>query len=94
MKKRPSKSYTPGGSPSEPSLPRHVRKEDLPSLPTSGTRATSTPATAAKTQSITRRVFVYTPKHPSSLNQEITRVEKHIVKKELRVKTFFLVDMK
>ncbi|MBW0487778.1 hypothetical protein O181_027493 [Austropuccinia psidii MF-1] len=29
-----STSYTPGGSPSEPTLPRHVRPEESPSSPT------------------------------------------------------------
>ncbi|MBW0478714.1 hypothetical protein O181_018429 [Austropuccinia psidii MF-1] len=29
-KRRGSTSYTPGGSPSEPTLPRHVRPEELP----------------------------------------------------------------
>ncbi|MBW0561646.1 hypothetical protein O181_101361 [Austropuccinia psidii MF-1] len=79
-KNRSSIAHTPGGSPSEPSLPRHVRPEESPSSLTPGPRATSTPATEARTQSIPRRVFVSTPTHPSPLNQGIPRVEKPVVK--------------
>ncbi|MBW0515662.1 hypothetical protein O181_055377 [Austropuccinia psidii MF-1] len=43
--RRKSTSFTPGASPSEPTLPRHVRHEESPSSPTPGPRATSTPET-------------------------------------------------
>ncbi|MBW0499676.1 hypothetical protein O181_039391 [Austropuccinia psidii MF-1] len=88
-KRRSSTAYTPGGNPSEPSLPGHVRPEELPSSPKLGPRATSTPATESRTQFIPRRVFVNTPKHPSSLYQEITRVEKTVVK--IRAKDYSLI---
>ncbi|MBW0590150.1 hypothetical protein O181_129865 [Austropuccinia psidii MF-1] len=44
-KRREQTSYTPGASPSEPTLPRHVRPEDSPISPTPGPRETSTPRT-------------------------------------------------
>ncbi|MBW0470559.1 hypothetical protein O181_010274 [Austropuccinia psidii MF-1] len=40
--RRGSASYTPGGSPSEPTLPRNVRPEESPLSKTPGPRATST----------------------------------------------------
>ncbi|MBW0507372.1 hypothetical protein O181_047087 [Austropuccinia psidii MF-1] len=79
-KRRSSTTYTPGVSPSEPSLPRNFRPEESTLIPTPGPRATSTPATDARNTSIPRRVFVSTPTHPSPLYQEITRVEKPVVK--------------
>ncbi|MBW0494731.1 hypothetical protein O181_034446 [Austropuccinia psidii MF-1] len=88
-KRRSSTTYTPGGNPSEPSLPRHVRPEELLSSPTPVPRATSTPATESTTQSIPRRVFLSTPTHPSSLYQEITRVENTGVK--IRAKDYSLI---
>ncbi|MBW0469794.1 hypothetical protein O181_009509 [Austropuccinia psidii MF-1] len=75
-KRRESKSYTPGASPSEPSLPRHFR----PISPTPGPRATSTPETESRPSNILMRVFVSTPTHPSSLQQEIPRKERSLVK--------------
>ncbi|MBW0589877.1 hypothetical protein O181_129592 [Austropuccinia psidii MF-1] len=39
-KRREKTSYTPGASPSETTLPRHVRPEDSPISPTPGPRAT------------------------------------------------------
>ncbi|MBW0517833.1 hypothetical protein O181_057548 [Austropuccinia psidii MF-1] len=44
-KRRESASYTPGASPNEPSLPRHVRLEESPISPTPGPRSNSNPAT-------------------------------------------------
>ncbi|MBW0484827.1 hypothetical protein O181_024542 [Austropuccinia psidii MF-1] len=57
-KRRGSEFYTPGASASEPTLPSHVRPEESPSSPTPGPRATSTPATEARAQSIPRRIFL------------------------------------
>ncbi|MBW0527418.1 hypothetical protein O181_067133 [Austropuccinia psidii MF-1] len=59
--------YTPGASPSESTLPRHVRPEDSQISPTPGPRATSTTATEPRTQNISRRGFVTTPNNPSPL---------------------------
>ncbi|MBW0486911.1 hypothetical protein O181_026626 [Austropuccinia psidii MF-1] len=79
-KRRESTSYTPGASPNEPSLPRHVRPEESPISPTPGPRETSTPATESRPSNITRRFFVSTPTHPSPLKQEIPRKERSLVR--------------
>ncbi|MBW0485711.1 hypothetical protein O181_025426 [Austropuccinia psidii MF-1] len=89
VKEQSYTAYTPGGSPSEPSLPRPVRPETSPSLLIPGPRPTSTPATEARTQSIRRRVFASTPTHPRTLHQEITRFYNPIVK--LRDKYYNLI---
>ncbi|MBW0594191.1 hypothetical protein O181_133906, partial [Austropuccinia psidii MF-1] len=78
-KRRESTSYTPGASPNEYSLPRHVRPEESPISPTPGPRATSTPATESRPSNIPRKVFVSTPTHPSPLQQEIPRIETSVV---------------
>ncbi|MBW0498224.1 hypothetical protein O181_037939 [Austropuccinia psidii MF-1] len=88
-KRRGSTSYTPGGSPSEPTLPSHVRPEESPSSPTPGPRATSTPSTEARAQYIPRSVFVSTHTHPSPLQKEITRVEKPVAK--IRAKDYNVI---
>ncbi|MBW0540367.1 hypothetical protein O181_080082 [Austropuccinia psidii MF-1] len=79
-KRKEQTSYTPGASPSEPTLPRHVRPEDSPISPTPGPRATSFPATEPKPQNIPRRVFVTTPNNPSPLQKKATRQERPVVK--------------
>ncbi|MBW0577642.1 hypothetical protein O181_117357, partial [Austropuccinia psidii MF-1] len=79
-KRRESTSYTPGASPSEATLPRHVRPEESPISPTPGPRATSTPATEPRSSNVPRKVFVSTPTHPSPLHQEIPRQERSVVK--------------
>ncbi|MBW0573611.1 hypothetical protein O181_113326 [Austropuccinia psidii MF-1] len=79
-KRRGSTSYTPGASPSEPSLPRHFRPEESPISPTPVPRETSTPATESRPSNIPRIVFVLTPTHPSPLQQEIPRKERSVVK--------------
>ncbi|MBW0568057.1 hypothetical protein O181_107772 [Austropuccinia psidii MF-1] len=79
-KRREQTSYTPGASPSESTLPRHVRPEDSPISPTPGPRATSTPETEPRTQNIPRRVFVTTPNNPSPLQQKAPRQERPVVK--------------
>ncbi|MBW0584891.1 hypothetical protein O181_124606 [Austropuccinia psidii MF-1] len=55
-KRREQTSYTPGASPSEPTLPRNVRPEDSPISPTPGPRATSTPKTEQISQSIAKKI--------------------------------------
>ncbi|MBW0555717.1 hypothetical protein O181_095432 [Austropuccinia psidii MF-1] len=75
-KRRQSTSFTPGASPNEPSLPRHVRPEESPISQTPGPRATSTPATESRPPNTPRRVFVSTPTNPSPLQQEIPRKER------------------
>ncbi|MBW0576478.1 hypothetical protein O181_116193 [Austropuccinia psidii MF-1] len=74
---REQTSYTPGAIPSEPTLPRHVMPEDSPLSPTPGPRATSTPNTEQRSQSIPKKVFLTTPNHPSPFEVEkfIKRVE-------------------
>ncbi|MBW0489548.1 hypothetical protein O181_029263 [Austropuccinia psidii MF-1] len=79
-KRREQSSYTPGASPSEPTLPRHVRAEDSPISPTTGPRATSTPATEPRTQNIPRRAFLTTPNNPSLLQKKVPRQERPVVK--------------
>ncbi|MBW0491626.1 hypothetical protein O181_031341 [Austropuccinia psidii MF-1] len=80
VKRRKQKSYTPGASPSEPKLPRHVRPADSPISPTPGPRATSTLAKEPRTQNIPRKVFVTTPNSPSLLQQKVPRQERPVVK--------------
>ncbi|MBW0468620.1 hypothetical protein O181_008335 [Austropuccinia psidii MF-1] len=72
-KRREQSSYTPGASPSELTLPRHVRTEDSPVYPTPGPRATSNPATEARAQDISRTIFVTTPNNPCPLQQKALR---------------------
>ncbi|MBW0488739.1 hypothetical protein O181_028454 [Austropuccinia psidii MF-1] len=79
-KRRESTSYTPGASPNEPYLPRHVRPEKSPISPAPGPRETSTQATESRPSNIPRRVFVSTPTHPSPLQQEIPRQGRSVVK--------------
>ncbi|MBW0541774.1 hypothetical protein O181_081489 [Austropuccinia psidii MF-1] len=87
-KRREQKSYTPGASPSEPTLPRHFRPEDSPISTTPGPRATSTSETEPKTQNIPRRVFVTTPNNPSPLQQKVPRQERPVV--EIKEKDYNL----
>ncbi|MBW0571838.1 hypothetical protein O181_111553 [Austropuccinia psidii MF-1] len=65
---------------SEPTLPRNVRPEDSPILPTPGPRATSTSATEPRTQNIPRGVFVTTPHNPNPLWKKVPRQEIPVVK--------------
>ncbi|MBW0550714.1 hypothetical protein O181_090429 [Austropuccinia psidii MF-1] len=88
-KRREQTSYTPGASPSEPTLPRHVRPEDSPISPTPGPRETSTPKTEQGSQSIPKKVFLFTTNHPSPLKKEIPKVTSPIVK--IRAKYYNLV---
>ncbi|MBW0563426.1 hypothetical protein O181_103141 [Austropuccinia psidii MF-1] len=81
-KRRQSTSFTPGASPSEPSLTRHDRPEESPISPTPGRRATSTPATEPRSSNVVRKVLVSTPTHPSPLHQEIPRQERSLVKRK------------
>ncbi|MBW0463283.1 hypothetical protein O181_002998 [Austropuccinia psidii MF-1] len=89
VKRREKTSYTPGASPSEPTLPRHVRPEDSPISPTPVPRAPSTPKTEQISQSIAKKVFLSTPNHPSPLQKEIPKVISPIVK--IRAKEYYLV---
>ncbi|MBW0582852.1 hypothetical protein O181_122567 [Austropuccinia psidii MF-1] len=83
-KRREQASYTHGASQSEPTLPRHVRPEDSPRSPTPGPRATSTPVTEPRAQSIPRRACVTTPKNPNPLQQKDPRQERPVVKIEAK----------
>ncbi|MBW0509412.1 hypothetical protein O181_049127 [Austropuccinia psidii MF-1] len=74
-KRRGSTSYTAGGSPSEPTLPGHVRPEESPSSPTPGPRATSTPETESRPQPHQIREIFSTPTNPSPLKHQILRKE-------------------
>ncbi|MBW0564065.1 hypothetical protein O181_103780 [Austropuccinia psidii MF-1] len=87
-KRREQASYTPGASPMEPTLPRHVRTEDSPILPTPGSRETSTPETEPRTQNIPRRVFVTIPNKPIPLQQKVPRQERPVV--QIKVKYYNL----
>ncbi|MBW0489759.1 hypothetical protein O181_029474 [Austropuccinia psidii MF-1] len=64
-----STSFTLGASPSEPTLPRHVRPEESQSSPTPGPRATSTPEKEQRPQANQRREFFSTPTNPSPLQK-------------------------
>ncbi|MBW0581490.1 hypothetical protein O181_121205, partial [Austropuccinia psidii MF-1] len=77
--RRQSTSFPPGASPSEPSLPKHVRPEESPISPTPGPRATE-----SRPSNIPRRVFVSTPTNPSPLQQEIPRKERSVVKSKAK----------
>ncbi|MBW0562772.1 hypothetical protein O181_102487 [Austropuccinia psidii MF-1] len=87
-KRREQTAYTPGASPSEPTLPRNVRPEDSPISPKHGPRATCTPKTEQRSQSILKKVFLTTPNHPSLLQKEIPKVTSPIVK--IRAKDYNL----
>ncbi|MBW0526954.1 hypothetical protein O181_066669 [Austropuccinia psidii MF-1] len=56
-RRRQSTSFTPGASPSEPTLPRHVRPSEAPISPKPRPRATSTPGTESRPQHHQRRAF-------------------------------------
>ncbi|MBW0583295.1 hypothetical protein O181_123010 [Austropuccinia psidii MF-1] len=88
-KRREKTVYTPGASPNEPTLPRHVRPEGSPVSPTPGPRATSTPKTEQRSHSIPKKVFLSTPNHSSPLQKEISKVTSPIVK--IRAKDYNLV---
>ncbi|MBW0563275.1 hypothetical protein O181_102990 [Austropuccinia psidii MF-1] len=70
---------TPGNSPSEPTLERHIRPEDSPILPTPGPRSTSTPEKNPIINNIPR-AFVSTPNNPSPLQQQVLKKERPVVK--------------
>ncbi|MBW0513699.1 hypothetical protein O181_053414 [Austropuccinia psidii MF-1] len=55
------------------------RPEDSPISPTPGPRATTTPVTEPRAQSIPRRVFINTPNNPSPLPQKASRQERPVV---------------
>ncbi|MBW0571091.1 hypothetical protein O181_110806 [Austropuccinia psidii MF-1] len=88
-KRREQTAYTPEASPSEPTLPRHVRPEESSISPTPGPRATSTPKTEQRSQSIPKKVFLTTPNYPTPLQKEIPKVTSAIVK--IRAKEYNLV---
>ncbi|MBW0477092.1 hypothetical protein O181_016807 [Austropuccinia psidii MF-1] len=67
-------------SPSEQTLPRHVRPEESPISPTPGPRATSTPGTESRPQPHQRRAFFSTPTNPSPLQHETFRQDRPVVK--------------
>ncbi|MBW0548799.1 hypothetical protein O181_088514 [Austropuccinia psidii MF-1] len=73
-----------GNSPSEPTLPRHIRPEDSPISPTPGPRAIYTPETNSRINNIPRRAFVYTPNNPSPLQQQMLKQERPVVKIEAK----------
>ncbi|MBW0505820.1 hypothetical protein O181_045535 [Austropuccinia psidii MF-1] len=79
-KRRQSIPNTPGNSPSEPTLPRHIRPEDSPISPTPGPRATSTPETDSRINNIPRRSFVSTPNNPSPLQKQLLKQESPLVR--------------
>ncbi|MBW0553819.1 hypothetical protein O181_093534 [Austropuccinia psidii MF-1] len=87
-KRRQSTSFTPGASPSEPSLCRHVRPEESPISPTAPPRATSTPATDSRPSNFPRRDFVSTPTNPSELQEDIPRNKRSVVR--IKAKNFDL----
>ncbi|MBW0584868.1 hypothetical protein O181_124583 [Austropuccinia psidii MF-1] len=87
-KRRQSIPNTPGNSPSESTLPRHIRPEESPILPTPGPRATSTPETNPIVNNIPRRAFVSTPNNPSPLQQQVLKQERPVVK--IKVKDYNL----
>ncbi|MBW0570605.1 hypothetical protein O181_110320 [Austropuccinia psidii MF-1] len=79
-KRRQSIQNTPGNSPSEPTLPRHIRPEDSPISPTPGPRATSTPETNPRINNIPRQAFFSTPNNPSPFQQQVLKQERIVVK--------------
>ncbi|MBW0499643.1 hypothetical protein O181_039358 [Austropuccinia psidii MF-1] len=82
--RRGSIFYTPGGSPIEPTLPRHVRPADSPSSVTPRPRATSTPETEPRYKPHQRRECFSTPTNPSPLQNEILRQQRHGVEIQAR----------
>ncbi|MBW0543167.1 hypothetical protein O181_082882 [Austropuccinia psidii MF-1] len=79
-KRRQSMPNTPGNSPSEPTLWRHIRPEDSPISSTLGPRATSTPETEPRINNIPRRAFVSTHNNPRPLQQQVLKQERPVVK--------------
>ncbi|MBW0553321.1 hypothetical protein O181_093036 [Austropuccinia psidii MF-1] len=79
-KRREQESFKLGASPSKPTLPRHVRREDSPISPKPGPRAISAPATEPRTQRIPRRVFFTTPNNLNPLQQKVPRQEGPVIK--------------
>ncbi|MBW0567769.1 hypothetical protein O181_107484 [Austropuccinia psidii MF-1] len=87
-KRRGSTFYTPGDTPSEPTLPRHVRPEESPPSPIPGPKATSTQETEPRAQTHQRRAFFSTPTNPSPLQHQILRQKRPVVK--IRAKDYTL----
>ncbi|MBW0503711.1 hypothetical protein O181_043426 [Austropuccinia psidii MF-1] len=79
-KRRQSTSFTPGTSPSEPKLPRHVRPEESASSQIPGPRATSTPTTEQRPQYHQRRAFFSTHTNPSTSQNQKFRQERPVVR--------------
>ncbi|MBW0529160.1 hypothetical protein O181_068875 [Austropuccinia psidii MF-1] len=85
-KRRQSIPNTPGNSPSEPALPRHIRPEDSPISPKPGPRAKSTPETNPRINNIPSRAFFPTPDSPSTLQQQVLKQERPVV--EIKAKDY------
>ncbi|MBW0507147.1 hypothetical protein O181_046862 [Austropuccinia psidii MF-1] len=78
-KRRQLIQNTPGNSPSEKTLPRHIRPEESPISPTHESRETSTPETEQKIKNAPR-AFVFIPNKPSPLQQKFLNQERPVVK--------------
>ncbi|MBW0488647.1 hypothetical protein O181_028362 [Austropuccinia psidii MF-1] len=79
-KRRQSIPNTPWNSPSESTLPRHIRPEDSPISTTFGPSATSTPKKNPIVNNISRRAFVSTFNNPSPLQKQVLKQERLVVK--------------
>ncbi|MBW0488386.1 hypothetical protein O181_028101 [Austropuccinia psidii MF-1] len=79
-KRRQSIPNTPGNSPREPKLPRHIRLEYSPISPTPGPRANFTPETDPRIQNLPKRAFVSTPNSPSPLQKQVLKQGSSVVK--------------
>ncbi|MBW0496332.1 hypothetical protein O181_036047 [Austropuccinia psidii MF-1] len=77
-KRRGFTSYTPGGSPSKLTLPRHVTPEESLSSHKPGPRATSTPETEPRAQAHKRGEILSTPTNPSPLKHQILTQERPV----------------
>ncbi|MBW0503264.1 hypothetical protein O181_042979 [Austropuccinia psidii MF-1] len=80
--------FTPGASPSELTLQRHVGPEESPSSPTPGPRETSNTETEQRAQTHQSSAFFSTPTNSSPLQQQIPRQERHVV--EIKAKDYNL----
>ncbi|MBW0552428.1 hypothetical protein O181_092143 [Austropuccinia psidii MF-1] len=70
-KRKQSTTFTPGGSPIESTLPRHVRPEESPILPTPVPRATSTPVTEQRSKNSPKKSICIHTNSPKPITATI-----------------------
>ncbi|MBW0467817.1 hypothetical protein O181_007532 [Austropuccinia psidii MF-1] len=71
--------HTPGASPRETNLQRHVGPENSPISPTPGPREIPTPETEPRIQKLARRTFFSTPNHPLPSKKKVPWQDRCVV---------------